>query len=86
MDNCTTLTFKGVTFNFPTGTDCGYRLVVQVFGEQLSSTMAPPAVPTWEQVAAEIDSEVEKAVKGASPVDEAVATMQEEASRIGTGL
>lgn len=59
---------------------------LQVFGEQLENTMAPPAVPTWEQVAAEIDSEVEKAVKGAVPVAEAVATMQAEASRIGTGL
>lgn len=59
---------------------------LQVFGEQLENTMAPPAVPTWEQVAAEIDSEVEKAVKGAVPVAEAVATMQAEAARIGTGL
>lgn len=59
---------------------------LQVFGQQLESTMAPPAVPTWEQVAAVIDAEVEKAVKGARPVDEAVTTMQTEASRIGTGL
>jgi multiple sugar transport system substrate-binding protein len=59
---------------------------LQVFGEQLTSTKAPPAVPTWEQVAAQIDSEVEKAVKGARPVDEAVATMQSKAAGIGTGL
>lgn len=59
---------------------------LQVFGEQLTSTQAPPAVPTWEQVAAVIDAEVEKAVKGAVPVEEAVATMQSQAARIGTGL
>jgi len=57
-----------------------------VFGEQLDSTLAPPAVPTWEQVAAVVDSNVEKAVKGAMPVDEAVADMQSQASSIGTGL
>ena len=59
---------------------------LQVFGEQLDSTLAPPAVPSWEQVAAEIDANVEKAVKGAMPVDEAVADMQSKASSIGTGL
>lgn len=59
---------------------------LQVFGEQLKSAQSPPAVPTWEQVAAVIDSDVEKAVKGATPVDEAVAHMQSQASSIGTGL
>ncbi|MGH3386145.1 MAG: sugar ABC transporter substrate-binding protein [Nocardioidaceae bacterium] len=59
---------------------------LQVFGAQLDSANAPPAVPTWEQVAAVIDAEVEKAVKDASPVDEAVTNMQSQASSIGTGL
>jgi multiple sugar transport system substrate-binding protein len=59
---------------------------LQVFGEQLENTMSPPAVPTWEQVAAEIDSDIEKAVKGAIPVDEAVSHMQSQAESIGTGL
>jgi multiple sugar transport system substrate-binding protein len=59
---------------------------LQVFGEQLDSTLAPPAVPSWEQVAAEIDANVEKAVKGAMPVDEAVKDMQSKAASIGTGL
>lgn len=57
-----------------------------VFGTQLTSTQAPPAVPTWEQVAAVIDRDIEKAVKGATPVDEAVADMQSQATSIGTGL
>ena len=34
VDNCSTLTFRGVKFNYPTGTPCGYQIVVQVFGEQ----------------------------------------------------
>jgi multiple sugar transport system substrate-binding protein len=59
---------------------------LQVFGEQLDHAMSPPAVPTWEQVAAQIDSEVEKAVKGATSVEDAVSTMQQQASSIGTGL
>ena len=33
---------------------------VQPFGEQLEYAKAPPAIPTWEQVAAAIDAEVEK--------------------------
>jgi multiple sugar transport system substrate-binding protein len=59
---------------------------LQVFGGQLDSALAPPAVPTWEEVAAGIDSDVEKAVKGASPVKETVTHMQSQAESIGTGL
>ncbi len=33
-----------------------------------------------------MDSDVEKAVKGAMPVDEAIADMQKQAASIGTGL
>jgi multiple sugar transport system substrate-binding protein len=59
---------------------------LQVFGDQLDHALAPPAVPTWEQVAAVIDSDVEKAVKGAVPTGEAVSDMQKQAKSIGTGL
>jgi multiple sugar transport system substrate-binding protein len=59
---------------------------LQVFGQQLESAASPPAVPTWEQLAASIDTLVEQAVKGATPVDEAVAQMQSEAESIGTGM
>jgi multiple sugar transport system substrate-binding protein len=59
---------------------------LSIFGEQLRHATSPPAVPTWEQVAAVIDSDVEKAVKGATPVPAAVSDMQQQASRIGTGL
>ena len=59
---------------------------LSVFGEQLKTAAAPPAVPTWEQVAAALDAEIERATKGAAPVDESVKSMQEKASSIGTGL
>jgi len=32
IDNCEKLTFKDITFNYVTDTDCDYRLVVEVFG------------------------------------------------------
>ncbi|QZY28341.1 sugar ABC transporter substrate-binding protein [Nocardioides coralli] len=59
---------------------------LQVFGQQLESASAPPAVPTWEQVAASIDGLVEQVTKGDLAPEEAVTQMQSEASSIGTGL
>ena len=59
---------------------------LQVFGQQLEQTVAPPAVPTWEQVAGSIDAIVEQASKGDLPADQAVDQMQSEAESIGTGL
>ena len=59
---------------------------LQVFGKQLETTQAPPAVPTWEQVAASIDTLVEQASKGAAEPGDAVKEMQSKASSIGTGL
>ena len=59
---------------------------LQVFGEQLDTTQAPPAVPTWDELVGGVDSEIEKATRGDTPVDEAVAAMQKQAESIGTGL
>ena len=59
---------------------------LQVFGRQLDSAEAPPAVPSWEQVASVIDGDVEKAVKRSVPTSDAVADMQKQAKSIGTGL
>ena len=59
---------------------------LQVFGQQLDSALAPPAVPTWEQVAAAVDSEIEKATKGGEDVSASVSAMQKQAESIGTGL
>jgi multiple sugar transport system substrate-binding protein len=59
---------------------------LSIFGEQLDNALAPPAVPTWEEVATVIDGEVEKATKGDTSVEDAVAEMQRQAAQIGTGL
>ena len=59
---------------------------LQVFGQQLESALAPPAVPTWEEVATAVDSEIEKATKGQIDPAEAVSAMQKQAESIGTGL
>lgn len=55
------------------------------FGTQLEDAKAPPAIPTWEQVAAVMDTEIEALVKsGTSPAD-AAAAIQSGAAAIGTG-
>jgi multiple sugar transport system substrate-binding protein len=55
------------------------------FGEQLKDAKAPPAIPTWEQVAAAFDAEMEKLAKtGQSPQDTAK-NIQSKAGSIGTG-
>jgi multiple sugar transport system substrate-binding protein len=59
---------------------------LQVFGTQLETAVAPPAVPTWEQVAGSIDAIIEQASKADLASDEAVAEMQSKAASIGTGL
>ena len=43
-------------------------------------------MPTWEEVAGVVDSEIEKATRGDTSVEDAIAAMQEQASSIGTGL
>ncbi len=59
---------------------------LKVFGEQLDHAEAPPAVPTWEQVAASIDAVIEQAARGEIDPAEGVKQMQQEAASIGTGL
>jgi multiple sugar transport system substrate-binding protein len=59
---------------------------LKVFGEQLSDAQSPPAVPTWEQVAASIDGLVEQASRGDLSGEDAVKQMQSDAQSIGTGL
>jgi multiple sugar transport system substrate-binding protein len=60
--------------------------MVGTFGEQLEQTVAPPAVPTWEQVASVIDSNIEQVVRGQIEAADAAAAMQQQAASIGTGL
>lgn len=60
--------------------------LLAAFGEQLNDAKSPPAIATWEQIAAVIDREIEKVVKGVVSPEEAASTMQSEATSIGTGL
>ena len=55
------------------------------YGEQLKSTQAPPAVPTWAQVSAAGDRIMEQIYKGQLSVDEGLKNLQTEAESIGTG-
>ncbi|BDV31522.1 sugar ABC transporter substrate-binding protein [Microbacterium terricola] len=56
-----------------------------VFGEQLSDAKAPPAIPTWAQISAIIDQEIEQVTRGDKSVDDALASIQQQAEAIGTG-
>ncbi len=58
---------------------------LSVFGEQLLDSKAPPAIPTWAQVSAVIDQELEKVTRGETSVDDALATVQQQAETIGIG-
>ena len=52
-----------------------------VFGEQLEDAKAPPAIPTWEQIAAAFDTEVEKLCKSGVDPAATAKTIQEKADR-----
>jgi len=56
-----------------------------VFGKQLEDAKAPPATATWEQVASEFDSAMEKVCKAALDPAAALKTVQSKADSIGTG-
>lgn len=59
--------------------------ILSTFGAQLKDAKAPPPIPTWEQVAAAFDTEVEKlAVGGQDPAATAKA-IESKATAIGTG-
>ena len=58
---------------------------LSVFGDQLATAQAPPALPTWEQVANVIDTETERVIRGGEPPQQAATTIQQKATAIGTG-
>jgi len=61
--------------------------LLSAFGDQLADAKAPPAIATWEQVAAEaIDTQVEQVTVGDTTPEEGCAAMQTEAEAIGTGM
>ncbi|OKI56200.1 ABC transporter substrate-binding protein [Micromonospora sp. CB01531] len=55
------------------------------FGQQLKSAKAPPAITTWEQIAAAFDLEVEKLCKQNTDPAATAKAIQQQASAIGTG-
>jgi multiple sugar transport system substrate-binding protein len=57
-----------------------------VFGEQLQTAVAPPSIPTWEEVASVIDTELERLCKSGADPQEVATAIQQQASAIGTGL
>ncbi|AGZ42604.1 family 1 extracellular solute-binding protein [Actinoplanes friuliensis DSM 7358] len=58
---------------------------LKVFGEQLKDAKAPPAIPTWEQVSAAFDTEVEKLAIGGQDAAATAKNIETKASSIGTG-
>jgi len=60
--------------------------LLTAFGEQLDDAKSAPAIPTWEQVAAAIDDQVEAVTVGDTSPEDGCAAMQQEAESIGTGL
>ncbi|MCA1571811.1 MAG: sugar ABC transporter substrate-binding protein [Chloroflexi bacterium] len=59
--------------------------LLAAFGDQLSDAKAPPAIATWEEVAAEIDAVIEQVTVGDVTPEDGCTTMQEAADAIGTG-
>lgn len=59
--------------------------LLTAFGDQLSDAKAPPAIATWEEVAAEIDAVVEQVTVGDVSPEDGCSAMQEAAAGIGTG-
>lgn len=59
--------------------------LLKTFGDQLDKAKAPPAIPTWEQIAAGVDTELEKVAKGTETAADAAKAMQAQATSIGTG-
>ena len=56
-----------------------------VFGKQLETAKAPPSFPTWEQVVAGLDTEMEKITKTGADPAAGLKTVQQQAESIGTG-
>ncbi|MHB1064729.1 MAG: sugar ABC transporter substrate-binding protein [Georgenia sp.] len=59
---------------------------LNVFGEQLKTAVAPPSIPTWEEVASVIDTDLERLTKSGADPQEIATSIQKQAAAIGTGL
>ena len=58
---------------------------VAVFGQQLESAKAPPAIPTWAEVANAINTQLERVTAGDEAAQAGADAMQQEAESVGTG-
>ena len=58
---------------------------VAMFGEQLKSTQAQPAISTWSEVADALNKTLEKMTTGTMTPQQAADEMQKAAEKIGTG-
>ena len=58
---------------------------VSAFGEQLKSTAAQPAIPSWSELSDSINSTLEKMTTGHLEPQAAADEMQQEAEKVGTG-
>jgi multiple sugar transport system substrate-binding protein len=56
-----------------------------IFGKQLGDAQAPPAIATWDQVAAVFDNEMEKVTKAGEDPTAALKSIQTKVDSIGTG-
>jgi multiple sugar transport system substrate-binding protein len=59
--------------------------MMKTFGDQLEKGQAPPAIPNWEKIAADVDTELEKIAKGTASAADAAKAMQASATSTGTG-
>lgn len=59
--------------------------LLSAFGEQLKDAKAPPAISTWEQVAAGFDAEIEKLAKTPATAEDTAKAIEQKATSIGTG-
>jgi multiple sugar transport system substrate-binding protein len=55
------------------------------FGTALETAQAPPSFPTWEQVVAGFDTEMEKVTKQGADPAAALKSAQQQAESVGTG-
>lgn len=58
---------------------------VTVLSEQLTSTVAPPTVPSWEELDSFISNESEKVANGTSSAQDSAAAIVAKAEELGTG-
>ena len=56
-----------------------------IFHSQLSSANGPPALPKWDEVATMIDNDMQQVMYGKASPNQAAATMQQQATSIGSG-